>query len=158
LLPGEDAAPLKTSVRYTVVPANDSLDHILSRSGSYDLKSIPFADIEFGVPDGPTLVMLQVENAGDAPGTWVFTTDRASLRRIELFQLAGDRVFIELARDDIAAQKQQLGCSLEAKSVPGQGSVFEFSLPIMPEVTHQQRIAIVDDPASWPDEIFQVWG
>jgi signal transduction histidine kinase len=51
---------------------------------------------------------------------------------------------------------QQLGFSLGARSVPGQGSMFEVSLPASPEVSHKHHIAIVDDPAYWPDGIFQV--
>jgi signal transduction histidine kinase len=108
LLPGEDAPALKASVRYAAVSADDSLEQILSSLEGYQLQAIPYADIEFGVPEGPILVMLSVENASEVPGTWIFTTDRASLRRIELFQLAGESALVELARDDIAAQKSQL--------------------------------------------------
>ena len=108
LLPGEDSGALLKSLRYTSVDRGFSVQRDLDSLNLDSLVAIPYPDIEFGIPKLPILVMLKVRNRGSEPATWTLSTDRASLRRIELFQVADNQLQMMLKPGDIAEQKRQL--------------------------------------------------
>ena len=96
--PGINAPPLRNYLRYSHVdddfkPARDlpAVDESL-------LRAITEPTIEFGVPGKPLLVLLRVRNDVDHSGSWTLSTDRGSLRRIELFQLRGGVIVDELLK------------------------------------------------------------
>ena len=109
LEPGTNAPPLRNYLRYSPVDDDFTPARDLPAVDESLLKTITEPTIEFGVPDKPLLVLLRVRNDGGHSGSWTLSTDRGSLRRIELFQLRDDVIVDELLkRDDLTEQIRQL--------------------------------------------------
>ena len=155
LIPNSDSADLRDSVRYMTVPRDFVIPPDITELHLNGLKPIAHPDIEFGAPNLPVLVILKVRNVGMEPGTWTFSTDRASLRRIELFQGMNGSLQMELRQGDIVEQKRQLrrhhAFAFDFSLLPGEervlGLVFEaeyssrMPLTIMTPANSQQRIS-----------------
>jgi signal transduction histidine kinase len=108
LTSGESAQALREFVRYQLVDSSTPVPDLLQTITPDSLRSVSEPTIEFGAPKSPILVLLRVRNISSEPGTWTFSTDRGSLRHIEIFEHAGSQTHIHLAQGDLVRQKQML--------------------------------------------------
>jgi two-component system, sensor histidine kinase LadS len=108
LTPGETSPDLREFVRFQTADTSTSVPQLIQGLDESALMPVSEPGIDFGPPSNPLLVLLRVHNRSSAPGTWVFSTDRGSLRYIEMFEVSDQLVRTRLSNGDLATQQSML--------------------------------------------------
>jgi signal transduction histidine kinase len=151
---GESAPPLREYVRYKLAESAVPVYLALEMLDESSLLNVSEPNIEFGLPESPLLVLLKVRNQSDDTGNWIFSTDRGSLRYIEMFDVRGQHTRMQLVDGDLVTQKEMLSdyhaFAFQFSLQPGEerllGVVFEaesstkLPLTIMEPREHQSLI------------------
>jgi two-component system, sensor histidine kinase LadS len=130
---GQNAPNLREFVRYKPTAASASLSGVLESLDEASLHQVTEPTIDFGPPKTPLLVLVKVRNQSADTGTWVFSTDRGSLRHIEMFEWNGRSMETRLANDNLSTQQEMLkdfhAFAFQFSLLPGEervlGVVFE---------------------------------
>ena len=107
LSPGESVKEIRSFIRYQT-PFSSPTQNLISIPLFSKLQSIQASNIQFGSPKGKVLVLLKVKNNGSRDGSWIFSTNRGSLKHIQMFELKDQSVESHFNSDDLGSVKNNL--------------------------------------------------
>ncbi|WP_432769839.1 MAG: hypothetical protein HEQ22_03575 [Sphingopyxis sp.] len=107
LEPGKDPASIVSAIRYAKNDGGLEGDR-LARILAGPLQRVSGQAIHFGPPGDRTTVLVKVRNAGNAQGSWIFTTGRGSLAYFRLYEAAGDRLELLVDGADVEEARANL--------------------------------------------------
>lgn len=123
---GADGPAVAPYVRYAKDPGEPD-ERGLAAILNAPLAALDGQSVHFGPPGTRTIVAVKVRNAGDAQGSWIFTTGRGSLTYFRLYEVAGGKFHLLVDGTDADAARENLrsyqAFSTEFMLDPGQAKL-----------------------------------
>ncbi len=143
LIPGSDAPPLYSYIRYRTVPlgTDDPMPYVQTDAEFDHLERESFV---FGPVGSRTLVLISVRNDGDIEGNWVLTTHRGLFKNFSISDISGQKSRLIIDSNNI----EQTAQALRTKHF--------FTDELMLQPGEEKQIAILFDSIHLPVLPFEI--